>query len=104
VCAEAGTGPGDPLVSTVGPQNLRLRLVFQVGEHYLIDDMPMQGLILDQCQSFDAQIKMLRHRVAGAKTNDAGLLEEAPNDRFDSDVFGHPPAPPGLRQPMPRTI
>src|SRR5829696_6859562 len=106
VCVEwllVPAGP-DPLARTGGLYRPALLVVEEVRQHDLVEDLLMHGRVDDRQQGLDAPVEVAGHQVrrgdvdvrlrvrqavAVAEAVDAGMLQEAPNDRLDAD---------GLRQ------
>ena len=104
-----GTGR-DPPVVPVGAQGPALRLVLEVGDHDLLEDLPVHRRVLDRHQRLDAPVHVARQPVGrgdkdlglgrgqappGAEAQDAAVLEVTPDDALDPDVVGktgHPRA------------
>src|SRR3546814_2128877 len=79
-----------------------LLVIDQIGHEYLIENLVVDGRILDRNHIFDAAIEIARHPVgrrdeelhplmrqerAGGKGPDAPVLQKAADDRLDPDRF-----------------
>jgi hypothetical protein len=66
---EVGVGAGgssarrNAAVAAVGLEHPALRLVIEIGDHDLVQDLPMDGQVLDRHQRLDPTIQVARHPV-----------------------------------------
>ena len=96
---------GRPDILPVRHQHPALGLVAQVGGHHLIDDLGMDGGVVDLDQGLDPTVEIAVHpvgrgdehpgargrqAVAVAQTDDPAVFEEAPDNRLDADVLAEP--------------
>ena len=92
----------DPLRAAVRQDPPALLVVGEVGDHDLVEHLLVHGRIEDRHDRLDAPVEVARHHVgradidqrlrrrqamAVAEAEDAGVLEEAADDRLDADVL-----------------
>src|SRR5262249_7370001 len=90
-------------IASVGLECPALHVVLQICDHDLIEDLLMDGRILDRHQGLDAVVEIARHPVrrgdedlgrprrqagAGAEADDARMLEKAADDALDANGLG----------------
>src|ERR1051326_361631 len=82
-----------------------LLVVLEIGDHDLAEHLLVHGRIEDRTQDFDPAVEVARHQVGGgdvdrrarmrqavpgAEAENAAVLEEAADDRLDSNALGEP--------------
>ena len=88
--------------AAIGQDRPALFVVEEIRQHDLFEQLLVHRRVQDRRQRLDATIEIARHQigrgnielglgrgqaVAGAEGIDAGVLEEAPDDRLDADVL-----------------